>query len=125
VEDTNQTVGQDPQRFLVALVPGTLSVVVAPGARRGRDGGEGPPLAGVGQPLVANEPGQHHPGPARGLGDGRGASVVLARLTILVTVRIVTELRQCPGAEDRRKSWQTEVDLGVRVRFQRDVQLLL
>ena len=97
VEDANQTVGQDPQRFLVALVSGTLSVVVAPGAGRGRDGGEGPPLAGVGQPLVANEPGQHHPGPARGLGDGRGASVVLARLTILVAVRIVTELRQCPG----------------------------
>src|SRR5215469_16006446 len=125
VEDADQPVGQYPQRLLVALFVGALEVVVASGARRRRDRREGPQLAHVREPVVANEPGQHHPAPARGLRDGRGASVVLTRPTILVAVRIVTELRQCPGAEDRRKSWQTEVDLGVRVYFQSAVELLL
>src|SRR5437879_11449762 len=125
VENADQPVGKYPQRFLVSLLPGTLKVVVASGSRRGREGGEGPPLAGIGQPVVANEPGQHHLGPARGLGDGRGAGVVFACPTIVVAVRIISELGEYPGAEDWSKSWQTEVDLGVRVRFQRAVEFLL
>src|SRR5437867_8687900 len=109
VEDAHQSIGDDPQRLIVSLLSGTLEVVVAPGSGRRGDGGEGPSLAGISQPVVADEPRQHHLGPAGSLGDGRGAGVVLARLTIVVAVRIVSELGQCPGAEDGSKSWQTEV----------------
>src|ERR1700737_2515968 len=64
VEDADQPVGQYSQRFFVILFPVTLKVVVAPGAGRGGEGGEGPALAGIGQPVVANESSQHHLGPA-------------------------------------------------------------
>ena len=41
--------------------------------------------------------------------------VVLARLRSGVTVGVVPELAERPGAEDDTESWQGEVDVGVRV----------
>src|SRR5262245_52847144 len=52
VEDADQTVGQDPQRFLMPLLAGAQGVVVAAGAGRSGEGAEGPALAGIGQPVV-------------------------------------------------------------------------
>ena len=60
-------------------------------------------------------------GPARpvlragGAGDRGGAGVVLAGLGVGVAVRVVAELGQHPGAEDRSQPGLAGVDLSVRV----------
>ena len=41
--------------------------------------------------------------------------MVFAKLGGGVTVRVVPQLTEHPGAEDDTKSWQAEVDVGVRV----------
>jgi hypothetical protein len=41
----------------------------------------------------------------------------------VVAVRVVPELTEHPGAEHNTKSWQGAVDVGVRVRLQRGLEL--
>ena len=49
--------------------------------------------------------------------DGRRSGVVLARLGVGMTNRIVSEFAERPGAGHITASWHGEVDDGVRVPF--------
>ncbi len=64
----DQAVGQLAEGLSVGLAPGSEFVVVAPGARRVREGAKGPLVAGIGQAAVAGETGQHDPAVTRGFG---------------------------------------------------------
>ena len=61
---------------------------------------------------MAGEDGPFGP---RGASDGRRTGVVSARLGSGITVRVVPELAEHPGAEYITESWYGEVDVGVRV----------
>ncbi len=67
------------------------------------------------EPAVAHVAGQHGTFAARSDGQWGCSGVVLATLGGGVSVRVVPELTEHPGAEDDTKSWQGAVDVGVRV----------
>jgi hypothetical protein len=57
-------------------------------------------VQGIGEPVVADEPGQHDLLLAGLAGDRAAGGVVLARLGAGIAVRVVAELAQFPCAED-------------------------
>src|SRR6185369_3706566 len=94
---------------------GALLVVEGAGARRGVQRRESPAHKGVDEPVVADEPGGDDLLLARRAGDRAGAAVVLAGLRADVAARVVAELAEHPGAEDRADAGLRLVDLSVRV----------
>jgi hypothetical protein len=94
---------------------GALLVVEGPGSRRGCQGGEGLGVQRVDQPVVVDEAGHDDLLLARRAGDRAGGRVVPAGLAVAVTVRVVAELAEYPGAEDLAQSGLGQVDLSVRV----------
>src|SRR5713226_239391 len=109
----------------MSLAAGAKGIVSAPGAFGASESRECPQVAGVGEPAVARYPSENDLASTRGLGDGRGAGIVLAGLRIQESSSVITEFGHSPGAEDKTESRQTEVDLGVRVHFKTRGQLLL
>ena len=109
----------------IRQLPGGLAMgLVALAARRSRpsrpatdDRTEGPLVESAGQALVAAVASEHYFGFARGFGHRRRAGVVLARLGVGVAVRVIPELAQHPGAQDRPHPWKRVDDLGARVLF--------
>src|ERR1700686_430227 len=110
---------------MMGLAAGAQDVVSMPSAFRASEGGEGPLVAGVGEPAVARYAGEDDLASARSSGDGRSARIALASLRIQESSSVITELGHSPGAEDKTESRQTEVDLGVRVQLKTRGQLLL
>ena len=109
----------------VAGAAGPLGVVVGAGAGGGLQGGEGLAVEGVAEPVVVHVPGHDGfllPGLA---GDRAGGGVVLAGLRRGVAVRVVAELCQHPGAEDRSQAGLGRDDLSVRVLTEMGVHLSL
>src|SRR5580692_6620268 len=100
VQDADEPAGELAQGGVVLGAAGAFGVVEGPGAGRGAEGGEGLGHERVGEPVVADEPGDDDLLLARGTGERRGGGVVLAGLAAGVPVRVVAELAQDPGAED-------------------------
>ena len=125
VQDAGEPVGEVAQRGAVAGPAGALGVVAGAGAGRGAEGGEGLAVEGVAEPVVVHVPGHHGfllPGLA---GDRAGGRVVLAGLRRGVAMRVVAELGQHPGAEDRSQAGLGQDDLSVRVLTEMRVHLPL
>src|SRR6202167_5386486 len=89
VEDADEAVGELAEGGVVLGAAVAFGVVECAGAGRGADGGQGLGHEGVGEPVVADEPGGDGFLPARGAGDGAGGGVVLACLAAGVAVRVV------------------------------------
>src|SRR6202161_3178449 len=100
VDDADEAVAELAERGVVAEPAGTLPVVVGAGSRGCRQGGEGLRLQGVGEPLVADEPGQDDFAAAGRAGDGAGPGVVFAGFGGGVAAGGVSELGKHPGAVD-------------------------
>src|ERR1700761_2506296 len=100
---------------MVEVSGGAVLVVERSRACAVIDGPEGPLVDGGGEPSIADTAGQDGAFLTRGDGQWGGSGVVVARLGGGVSVRVVPELTEHPGAEDDTKSWQAEVDVGVRV----------
>lgn len=115
VQDADEPVGECPQGLVMSGAASPLGVVV--GARSGRTAERGDRLEveSVGQPAVACRAGQHRPFQAGGAGDQSHAGVVFASLGVGTAVRVVSELGEHPGAQDRPEPGLAQVDLSVRV----------
>src|ERR1700722_7278649 len=100
---------------MVEVSGSAVLVVERSGTWTGVDGAEGPLVDGGVEPSIADTAGQDGALLTRGDGQWGGSGVVFARLGGGVSVRVVPELTEHPGAEDDTKSWQGEVDVGVRV----------
>src|SRR5712692_8534305 len=115
VQDAGQVVGEVAQGGSVLDPAGALEVVAGAGAGGCVQGGEGLAVEGVAEPVVVDVPGHDGlllPGLA---GDRAGGRVVLAGLRRRVTTRVVAELGQHPGAENRSQAGLGQDDLSVRV----------
>src|SRR5215510_11570228 len=104
VQDADEPVRQPPQGVVVFESPGALLVVERAGARRGVQRRERPGHERVDEPAVADEPGGNDLLLARRAGDRAGTAVILAGLAAGVPVRVIAELAEHPGAEDRAQA---------------------
>src|ERR1035438_916744 len=104
VQDAGEPAGEVTQRGPVAGPAAAMGVVAGPGTGRSVEGGEGLAVESVAEPVVVHVPG-HHGLPLPGLaGDRAGGRVVLAGLGRGAAVRVVAELGQHPGTEDRSQA---------------------
>ena len=78
VQDADEPVRDLAQGRVVLGAAGTLGVIECPGAGRGAEGGEGLGHERVGEPVVADVPGEDGLLLAGGAGDRGGGGVVLA-----------------------------------------------
>src|SRR5258708_8412942 len=124
VQDADEPAGELAEGGVVFHASGTLGVVEGPGAGRGAQGGEGLGHQRVDEPVVADEPGGNGLLLARRAGERGSAGVVLAGLAAVVAVRVVAELAQYPGAENRSQAGLGQVDLSVRVTAKNRLHLL-
>src|SRR5260221_8081761 len=100
VQDADEPAGELAEGGVVLGAAGALGVVEGAGAGRGGEGGEGLGHERVGEPVVADEPGDDDFLLARGAGDRGGGGVVLARLAAGVAGGVVARTAEDPGAED-------------------------
>src|ERR1019366_403088 len=100
VQDADEAVAELAQGGVVAEAAGALPVVVGTGSGGCGQRGAGLGVQGVGEPVVADEPGQDDFAAAGRAGDGAGAGVVLAGLGGGVAAGCVPELGEHPGAVD-------------------------
>jgi hypothetical protein len=90
-------------------------LVVGASSETGGDRGEHPEVVDAGEATVAGVSGEHDLVFAGLAGDGRRRRLVLARLGVSETVRVIPELGERRGAQDRPDAWKRADDLGVRV----------
>jgi len=93
MQDPDQSIGQSSKRLMMRLASLAEPVVVVAGAGRARQGAKSPLVAGIGEPPIAGQAGEHHPAGARRLGDGRAARIVLSRFRMGEAGSVVTEFR--------------------------------
>ena len=103
MEDPDEPVTELTQRAMMAELPGPQRVVIGTSARRGVHRAERPLVARIGQVLVTGVARRHRLPLSRYSGDRGGPGVVLAGLGITVSVRIVAELCEHPGAQHVRR----------------------
>ena len=115
VEDADEAVTEGAECLVVEVAFGASLVVEVSASGTGRDGAEGPLVDGGGEAPVADVASQHDAFGARRPRDGGCPGVVPARLGVGVSVRVVPELAEHPGAEDDTDSWQGTDDVGVWV----------
>src|SRR6266853_6526013 len=100
VQDADEPVGDFAQGGVVLSAAVAFGVIQGPGAGRDAEGGEGLGHERVGEPVVADEPGDDHFLLAGGAGERGGGGVVLAGFAAGVAVRVVAEFAEDSGAED-------------------------
>src|ERR1700724_3583709 len=116
VQDADEPVGELAEGGVVVGAAVSLFVVVGAGAGGCLERGEGLGYEGIDEPVVVDVPGQGDLLLAGGAGDGAGGGVVLPGLGGGVAARVITELCEHPGAEDRPQAGLAEDDLSGRVR---------
>src|ERR1700738_3733689 len=115
MQDADEAVAELAECGVVAEAAGALLVVVGAGSGGCGQRGEGLGVQGVGEPVVADEPGQDDFAAAGRAGEGAGAGVVLAGLGGGVAAGRVSELGKQPGGGDRPYAGLGQVGLSVRV----------
>jgi hypothetical protein len=105
VEDADGPVPEGCERRMVGVPGVPVGVVEGAGPRRRGEARKGPQVDRVSEAHVAGVASEHDALGARRAGDRRRAGVVLARLGTGVTVRVIPELAEHPGAEDGPQSW--------------------
>src|SRR5213080_798192 len=115
VQDADEAVGEPSQGVVVFDFAGAELVVEGPGTRGRGQRGERLGIEGIDEAVVVDEPGRDDLLLARRTGDRAGRGVVPPRLPVTVAGRVVAELAEHPGTEDRAHPRLGQVDLSVRV----------
>src|ERR1700694_471802 len=124
MKDADPAIAERSESLVVGLSSRAQDPVVLVGAGGAIQRRERPAVASVGELTVAGVASKNHMSGARRFGNRSHPRIRPATFSIYVAVRVVPELTDNPGAEDKTEPWQAEVERGVRVQLKRLGQLL-